>query len=97
MLVPGMQANAEIHLGTRSVLEYLVLPVQKVALALPALRMLRPWRARVRLVRQTQATCNTLAGVASQIWPWNLRPFSFFERFRPSAPQAPHCLKKKAT
>jgi hypothetical protein len=28
---PGMQVNAEIHLGTRSVLEYLLSPVQKVA------------------------------------------------------------------
>jgi len=26
-----MQVNAEIHLGTRSVLEYLLSPVQKVA------------------------------------------------------------------
>jgi HlyD family secretion protein len=31
MLVPGMQINAEIHLGTRSVFEYLLSPVQKVA------------------------------------------------------------------
>ena len=31
MLVPGMQVNAEIHLGTRSVLEYLFSPVQKIA------------------------------------------------------------------
>ena len=31
-LVPGMLANAEIHLGTRSVLEYLLSPVQEVAL-----------------------------------------------------------------
>ena len=30
-LVPGMQVNAEIHLGTRSVLEYLLSPVQNVA------------------------------------------------------------------
>ena len=30
-LVPGMQVNAEIHLGTRSVLEYLLSPVQRVA------------------------------------------------------------------
>ena len=30
-LVPGMQVNAEIHLGTRSVLEYLLSPVQKIA------------------------------------------------------------------
>jgi HlyD family secretion protein len=30
-LVPGMPVNAEIHLGTRSVLEYLLSPVQKVA------------------------------------------------------------------
>ena len=30
-LVPGMQVNAEIHLGTRTVLEYLLSPVQKVA------------------------------------------------------------------
>ena len=30
-LVPGMQGNAGIHLGTRSVLEYLLSPVQKVA------------------------------------------------------------------
>ena len=30
-LIPGMQVNAEIHLGTRSVLEYLLSPVQKVA------------------------------------------------------------------
>jgi hypothetical protein len=29
-LVPGMQVNAEIHLGTRSVIEYLLSPVQKV-------------------------------------------------------------------
>ena len=29
-LVPGMQVNAEIHLGNRSVLEYLLSPVQKV-------------------------------------------------------------------
>ena len=28
--VPGMQVNAEIHLGTRSVLEYLLSLVQKV-------------------------------------------------------------------
>jgi len=26
-----MQVNAEIHLGTRSVLEYLLSPVQKIA------------------------------------------------------------------
>ena len=30
-LIPGMQVNAEIHLGTRSVLDYLLSPVQKVA------------------------------------------------------------------
>jgi HlyD family secretion protein len=30
-LVPGMQVNAEIHIGTRTVLEYLLSPVQKVA------------------------------------------------------------------
>jgi hypothetical protein len=30
-LVLDMQVNAEIHLGTRSVLEYLHSPVQKVA------------------------------------------------------------------
>jgi hemolysin D len=30
-LVPGMLVNAEIHLGTRSVLEYLLSPVQRVA------------------------------------------------------------------
>jgi hemolysin D len=30
-IVPGMLVNAEIHLGTRSVLEYLLSPVQKVA------------------------------------------------------------------
>ena len=29
-LVPGMQVSAEIHLGTRSVLEYLLSPVQKI-------------------------------------------------------------------
>jgi hemolysin D len=29
-LVPGMLVNAEIHLGTRSVLEYLLSPIQKV-------------------------------------------------------------------
>ena len=29
-LVPGMQVNAETHLGTRSVLDYLLSPVQKV-------------------------------------------------------------------
>jgi len=29
-LVPGMQVNAEVHLGTRTVLEYLLSPVQKV-------------------------------------------------------------------
>ena len=29
-LVPGMLVNAEIHLGTRSVLEYLLSPVQKI-------------------------------------------------------------------
>jgi len=30
-LVPGMQVNAEIHLGTRTVLEYLLSPVQRIA------------------------------------------------------------------
>ena len=30
-VIPGMQVNAEIHLGTRSVIEYLLSPVQKVA------------------------------------------------------------------
>lgn len=30
-LVAGMQVNAEIPLGTRSVLEYLLSPIQKVA------------------------------------------------------------------
>jgi HlyD family secretion protein len=30
-LVPGMLVNAEIHLGTRSVFEYLLSPVQKIA------------------------------------------------------------------
>jgi hemolysin D len=30
-LVPGMLVNAEIHFGTRSVLEYLLSPAQKVA------------------------------------------------------------------
>jgi len=29
-LVPGMQVNAEIHLGTRTVSKYLLSPVQKV-------------------------------------------------------------------
>ena len=29
-LVPGMLVNAEIHLGTRTVLEYLLSPVQKI-------------------------------------------------------------------
>lgn len=28
-LAPGMQVSAEIHLGTRSVLEYLLSPVQR--------------------------------------------------------------------
>ena len=28
-LAPGMQVSAEIHLGTRTVLEYLLSPVQK--------------------------------------------------------------------
>lgn len=31
-VVTGKQVNAEIHLGTRSVLEYLLSPVQKIAL-----------------------------------------------------------------
>jgi HlyD family secretion protein len=30
-LVPGMLVNAEIHLGTRSVIEYLLSPVQRIA------------------------------------------------------------------
>lgn len=30
LLMPGMQVNAEIHLGTRSVMEYLLSPIQKV-------------------------------------------------------------------
>jgi hemolysin D len=30
-LVPGMLVKAEIHLGTRTVLKYLLSPVQKVA------------------------------------------------------------------
>jgi hemolysin D len=30
-LAPGMQVNAEIHLGTRSVLEYMLSPIRKVA------------------------------------------------------------------
>jgi HlyD family secretion protein len=30
-LMPGMQVSAEIHLGTRTVLEYLLSPVQKIA------------------------------------------------------------------
>jgi HlyD family secretion protein len=30
-LVPGMLVSAEIHLGTRSVIEYLLSPVQKIA------------------------------------------------------------------
>jgi len=30
-LVPGMQVNTEIHLGTRTVLEYLLSPVQRIA------------------------------------------------------------------
>jgi HlyD family secretion protein len=30
-LVPGMLVNAEIHLGSRSVLEYLFSPIQKIA------------------------------------------------------------------
>ena len=30
-LVPGMQVNAKIHFGTRSILEYLLSPVQKVS------------------------------------------------------------------
>lgn len=29
--IPSMQINAEIHLGTRTVLEYLLSPVQKIA------------------------------------------------------------------
>ncbi len=29
-LTPGMLVNAEIHLGTRSVIEYLLSPVQRV-------------------------------------------------------------------
>ena len=31
---PGMQVNAEIHLGTRTVLEYLLSSVQKIAIEL---------------------------------------------------------------
>ena len=30
-LTPGMQVAAEIHLGRRSVIEYLLSPIQKVA------------------------------------------------------------------
>jgi len=30
-LVPGMMVNAEIHIGSRTVLEYLFSPIQKVA------------------------------------------------------------------
>ena len=33
-LVPGMQVSAEIHLGTRTVLEYLLSSVQKIAIEL---------------------------------------------------------------
>lgn len=35
-------------------------------------------------------------GTPSHVRPSNNRPFCFFARFRPSAPQPPHCLKKKA-
>jgi multidrug efflux pump subunit AcrA (membrane-fusion protein) len=31
LLVPGMLVTAEIHLGTRTVLEYLLAPIQKTA------------------------------------------------------------------
>ena len=31
-LSPGMQVTAEIHLGTRTVMEYLVSPIQKTVL-----------------------------------------------------------------
>lgn len=30
-LVPGMQVSAEIHLGTRTILEYLLSPIRKLA------------------------------------------------------------------
>jgi len=30
-LAPGIQANAEIHLGTRRVFEYLLSPIQEFA------------------------------------------------------------------
>jgi len=30
-LVPGLQVNAEIHLGTRRVFEYLLSPIQEFA------------------------------------------------------------------
>jgi hemolysin D len=30
-LMPGMLVSAEIHLGTRSVMEYLLSPVQKIS------------------------------------------------------------------
>lgn len=36
-------------------------------------------------------------GISSHVLPSNIRPLCFFARFFPSAPQPPHCLKKKAT
>lgn len=36
------------------------------------------------------------SGISSQVWPFSSRPLAFFERFTPSEPQPPHCLKKKA-
>ena len=37
------------------------------------------------------------AGIASHVFPSRTRPFSFFDRWMPSAPNAPHCLKKNRT
>ena len=50
----------------------------------------------VRCVVCAVRTDQTAAGIASHVLPANSRPFSFFRRLLPSAPQPPHCLKKNA-
>ena len=38
-----------------------------------------------------------MSGTPSQVLPSSNLPFRFFPLFSPSAPHAPHCLKKNAT
>ena len=55
-----------------------------------------PLYRNVIVLQKPKLPCTCKEGTESHVFPCRSRPLCFFARFVPSAPQPPHCLKKKA-